>query len=138
LSKTADDLPPLRAAKNIFTDVRIRAARHDEEIRRARNGIADPVQRDAIHKAVGDAMRVLLNDEVSERRDVTNQIADNSSPMFRLGASDSARNVSGRKGVRRDNSYRGVAAEQGSDLPSGVFPGNWAPAGHAGVQGEPS
>jgi hypothetical protein len=83
-------------------------------------------------------VRVFLRDKVAQGRHVTNEVADDGATMARLCARKAKRDVGGCEWVGRDNSYRGVAAKERSDLSSGVFPCDGAPAGHARAQGEPS
>ena len=83
-------------------------------------------------------MSIFFGNKVTDWWDVADEIGDDGAPVFCLGLGDAQSYISCRKRIGGGYHYRRVAAQQGSDLPSSVFPCNWASAGDARVQGEPS
>ena len=137
-SESARQLLPARAAKDFLANVGVGAARHHVEVWSLRRAVADLVERDAVEKTIGDTVRVLLGNQVAQRRDVADEIADNAASVFGLGLCNAECDVGSREWIRRRYNYRGVAAQKWSDLPSGVLPCDGASAGDTGIQGEPS
>src|SRR3982750_4427721 len=83
--KTAGEFLPARAAKYFLWDVRVGAARHHVEIFCPGDAVTDPVQGAAVKKTVGNPVRILFSDEITQWREIADEIGDDGAPVFCFG-----------------------------------------------------
>jgi hypothetical protein len=87
-------------------------ARHHEQILSPFNRVADLVERDAVEKAVGDAVGILVPDERAQRRGVSDQVPDDHASMRGLSPGDTERYVGCGNMIGGGDYYREITAEQ--------------------------
>jgi hypothetical protein len=86
LRESRAELFPAGTPKDLFTNRRLRPARHYEDVRSSFDLVADLVERHAVEKAVGDSMGIFVFYQGAEGRKVTNKVSDDYTSVTCFGS----------------------------------------------------
>ena len=118
LAEARRETPPPRVQKELVIVDRARAAGHDEQLTLARHRIGDAVQRDAVHEAVDEPVRILGRSQRLQRWRVADQVADSHASTSGLGLPDAQRDERGGHRVGTDDHDGMEGVQRGPQLTS--------------------
>ena len=122
--------PPAAIGDDLSVVHRFRPAQHHHEILLARYLPADAVEGDAVKKAVGDSVRIIARDQLGKRREIADEITDDSAPMGGFCPRHSERDLGSGERIAGDDGDGEVVVYQRRRAPASLFPsGRGARAG---------
>ena len=130
LAKAGDETTPPIAPEQLLVVDRTGAGRHHEQLARLRHLLRDSRDRDPVHEAVHQTVRIVARHERLDGRRVAEQIADRDAAVHRLHARDAERRLGGRDRIRADDDDRVKRVERGADSATLLAPVHRARRAH--------